>query len=56
MDIYLNMGTYVKSFYSVMYAPSCVKISTLGTANKRIHHLVEWDYCVPRIIEDKYQK
>ena len=31
-------GTYVKSFYSVMYAPSCVKISTLGTSNKRIHY------------------
>lgn len=55
-DIYLNMGTYVKSFYSVMYAPSCVKISTLGTANKRIHHQVEWDYCVPRILEEKYKK
>lgn len=55
-DIYLNMGTYVKSFYSVMYAPSCVKISTLGTANKRIHHQVEWDYCVPRILEERYKK
>lgn len=55
-DIYLNMGTYVKSFYSVMYAPSCVKISTLGTSNKRIHHQVEWDYCCPRIIEEKYKK
>ena len=55
-DIYLNMGTYVKSFYSVMYAPSCVKISTLGTANKRIHHSVEWDYCVPRILDEKYKK
>lgn len=55
-DIYLNMGTYVKSFYSVMYAPSCVKISTLGTSNKRIHHQVEWDYCVPRILEEKYKK
>jgi hypothetical protein len=55
-DIYLNMGTYVKSFYSVMYAPSCVKISTLGTSNKRIHHQVEWDYCVPKILEEKYKK
>lgn len=25
-DIYLALGTYVKSFYSVMYSPSCVKV------------------------------
>ena len=25
-ELYLDSGTYVKSFYSVMYAPSCVKI------------------------------
>lgn len=28
-ELYLDSGTYVKSFYSVMYAPSCVKISLM---------------------------
>jgi len=28
-EMYLDSGTYVKSFYSVMYAPSCVKVSML---------------------------
>ena len=29
-DIYLESGTYIKTFYSVMYAPSCVKVSLFG--------------------------
>lgn len=29
-EAYLDLGTYVKSFYSVMYSPSCVRISSLG--------------------------
>jgi hypothetical protein len=29
-DIYLSQGTYVKSFYTVMYAPSCVHIYMMG--------------------------
>src|SRR4051812_19407454 len=28
-EIYLDVGTYVKSFYSVMYAPSCVKVQIM---------------------------
>ena len=36
-DIYLDMGTYLKSFYSVMYSPSCVKISkTEAAINEKI--------------------
>lgn len=53
---YLDMGTYFKSFYSVMFAPSCVKIATLGPAHKRIHHKVLWNNCTPKIISDKYKK
>jgi hypothetical protein len=26
-EIYLELGTYVKSFYSVIAAPSCVKVA-----------------------------
>ena len=49
-DIYLDLGTYVKSFYSVMYAPSAVKISLMGNKDKRLHHKVNWRYCAAKII------
>lgn len=55
-DIYLNNGTYVKSFYTVIMAPSCVKISTMGRTDRRFHHSVKWDNAVPKIISDKYKK
>lgn len=55
-DIYLNMGTYVKSFYSVMMAPSCVKIAAMGDTHKRIHHQVTWNNAASKIISDKYRK
>lgn len=55
-DIYLDMGTYVKSFYSVMYAPSCVKIHVMGVTDRRIHHRINWNNCVPKIINEKVKK
>lgn len=55
-DIYLDLGTYVKSFYSVMYAPSCVKITEMGVANRRLHHMVKWKNAAPMIIAEKYKK
>ena len=60
-DAYLSLGTYVKSFYSVMFCPSCVKISALGDGSKgvrheRIHHRVDWTHCTPMIISEKWKK
>jgi hypothetical protein len=55
-EIYLDLGTYVKSFYSVMYAPSCVKISQMGVTNKRLHHMVKWKYAVPEIVSGNLKK
>ena len=53
-DIYRSAGTYMKSFYTVMYQPSSVKISTLrGT---RIHHLVQWNRTVPCILAESFKK
>lgn len=52
-DIYLDLGTYVKSFYSVMYAPSAVRISLMGNKDKRLHHKVKWRYIAPKIIRDE---
>ncbi len=55
-DIYKNQGTYVKSFYSVMFAPSCVKIALMGSVEKRIHHHILWDNCCPLILSEMVKK
>lgn len=53
---YLDGGTYVKTFYSVMYAPSCVKVATMGVTAKRCHHHVYWNACCPKIVNEKWRK
>lgn len=55
-EIYKEMGTYIKSFYSVIVAPSCVKIAMMGVVNRRIHHNVHWKHACPVIIDEKYRK
>ena len=55
-EIYLSTGTYTKSFYTVMMAPSCVRISAMGPRNRRLHHIVYWDHAVPKIIHESYRK
>lgn len=53
---YLDEGTYTKSFFSVMMAPSCVKISMMGDNHRRYHHMVSWNNAVPKIINEKHKK
>lgn len=55
-DIYKQDGTFIKSFYSVMSRPDCVKVAAMGDHYMRMHHNVEWDYCVPKIINEKWRK
>lgn len=60
-DAYLALGTYVKTFYSILYSPSCVKVSTLGdgstgTRHERIHHHVAWTHCTPMILNQKWKR
>ena len=55
-ELYLDNGTYVKSFFSVMYNPSCVKVSMMNTSNPRIHHLIKWANAVPMILPEKHRK
>ena len=60
-EAYLEVGTYVKSFYSIMYAPSCVRISVLsghknGVSHRRIHHRVNWNMAAPKIVPEIYRK
>lgn len=55
-DLYLDSGTYLKSFYTVIFMPSAVDIREMGTANKRLHHNVKWNNCVPMILNERYKK
>jgi hypothetical protein len=55
-DLYLDSGTYVKSFYTIMFAPSCTKIKPMGDKHKRLHHSISWDLAVPKIISQDLQK
>ena len=55
-DVYANQGTYVKSFYSVMFSPSSVKVAMLNTERSRLHHRVSWNNAIPVILNEKYKK
>lgn len=61
-DLYIDSGTYVKTFYSIMYAPSCVKVSDLSSPQKgseghaRIHHKVTWNNTAPLILSQHHKK
>ena len=54
-EIYLDSGTYVKSFYTVMMAPSCVSVRTMGQTNRRFHHSIKWDNAVPKIVSSRHR-
>lgn len=54
-EMYSLEGTYVKSFYSVMYNPSSVKVGMMGAKNPRLHHKVNWNKSVPKILHPKYK-
>lgn len=55
-DMYIDSGTYIKSFYSVMYQPSSVKITIMGDNYKRLHHRITWKNTVPQIIDERFKK
>jgi len=55
-DVYKKYGTYVKSFYSVMLCPDCVKVREMPSTWWRVHHAVCWENAVPKIISGRYKK
>lgn len=55
-DVYLDSGTYLKTFYTVIFSPSCTKVGMMGDKHKRIHHMIDWDRCVPKILNEKWKK
>lgn len=54
--IYKELGTYVKSFYSVMYHPSSVIVKDMGRYDRRLHHQIEKELTYPLILSEKYRK
>jgi hypothetical protein len=55
-ELYLDNGTYIKSFYTVMYNPGSVRVSTINSRHKRLHHLIQWENTVPCIIPERFRK
>lgn len=47
---------YLKTFYTVIFSPSCTKVGMMGDKHKRIHHMIDWDRCVPKILNEKWKK
>lgn len=55
-DVYLDSGTYLKSFFSVITMPSAVIIRDMGDNHRRLHHHIKWNNTAPKIINQKYKK
>jgi len=55
-EAYLSSGTYIKSFYSVIVSPSCIKVKLIQGKTARMHHAIDWPTAVPRILDDSYKK
>lgn len=56
-EMYIDNGTYVKSFYTVIYSPQAVTVERMGgNTYHRIHHHIDWSKCAPMILSDKYKK
>jgi hypothetical protein len=55
-EMYLDAGTYMKSMYTVMMHPSSVTVRPMGQTHKRLHHHVDWNHTVPKIISDTHKK
>lgn len=67
-EMYIDSGTYIKTFYSVMIHPSGVKVSVLfntsarkGVGPKtnlayRIHHRINWNNTAPKIVRQNIKK
>jgi len=56
-DLYKAEGTYVKSFYTILFAPSCTSLTKLaGRSADRIHHNISWRNAVPKIVPESTKK
>lgn len=58
-EMYLDSGTYVKSFYSVMHAPSAVRIGLLydpRSPHPRLHHRIDPVRAHPCVLREEHRR
>lgn len=58
-EVYLAGGTYTKSFYTVLYQPSSVRVALYPPTRAqqiRLHHAIRWRCTVPVILEEHWRK
>ena len=56
-NMYLEFGTYVKSFYTVMYHPSSVTVQMMNSrSNPRLHHQINWRRTTPMIVRETVRR
>lgn len=55
-EMYLDAGTYVKSYYTVLHAPSCTRIAPMGRTDRRLHHSIDWTRAVPKILPETLRR
>jgi len=55
-EAYKSVGTYQKSFYSVLMNPSAAKIEYRTHSVGRIHHHITGRYAYPKIVSEKFKK
>lgn len=54
-ETYVASGTYLKSFYSVLFAPSACKVE-MSKDMHRLHHRITWNNAVPKILDEEHKK
>lgn len=55
-DVYQASGTYVKSFYTIIYHPSGTKIGLMGNKNMRLHHKINWKNTAVCVLREEIKK
>ena len=55
-EAYNESGKYLQAFYPVMSMPSCLKISFVPKSVDKIKPLLDWEACIPKIIDEKNRK
>ena len=54
--MYQRFGTYCKAFTTVMMMPSAVRVGMMSSKTPRLHHSIDWERAVPRIVSMRYRK
>lgn len=59
-EVYKESGALAKPFMSIVCMPSSIKVGLVGNHHssnqRRLHHVINWNNTVPRIINEKYKR